>query len=86
VEICTVGSVRGENIGAAMANLNGHEAGNGGHSQATPTAHRFSSTRRDVRYPRLGSLAARVASIPKAMARSSSAVEWTVPLGAGVFS
>ena len=25
---------------AAMADLNGHAAGNGGHSQGTPTAHR----------------------------------------------
>jgi hypothetical protein len=40
VEICTVGSVRGESVGAAMVDLNGHEAGNGGHSQGTPTAHR----------------------------------------------
>jgi hypothetical protein len=40
VEICTVGSVRGEGVGAAMVNLNGHEAGNGGNSQGTPTAHR----------------------------------------------
>jgi hypothetical protein len=38
VEICTVGSVRGENIGVAMVNLNGHEAGNGGNSQGRPTA------------------------------------------------
>jgi hypothetical protein len=34
VEICTVGSVRGESVGAAMVDLNGHEAGNGGYSQA----------------------------------------------------
>jgi hypothetical protein len=40
VEICTAGSVRGEGVGAAMVNLNGHEAGNGGHSQGTPNAHR----------------------------------------------
>ena len=40
MEICTVGSVRGEGVGAAMVNLNGHEAGNGGHSQGTPKAHR----------------------------------------------
>jgi hypothetical protein len=33
VEICTVGSVRGESVGAAMVDLNGHEAGNGGYSQ-----------------------------------------------------
>ena len=32
------------------------------------------------------SLAARVAFIPKPMARSSSVVEWTVPLGGGMFS
>ena len=38
MEICTVGSVRGENLGAAMADLNGHEAGNGGYSQGRPTA------------------------------------------------
>ncbi len=30
-----------------MADLNGHEAGNGGHSQGKPTAYRDSSTRRD---------------------------------------
>jgi hypothetical protein len=38
VEICTVGSVREESVGLAMVDLNGHEAGNGGHSQGTPTA------------------------------------------------
>jgi hypothetical protein len=38
VEICTVGSVRGENVGAATVDLNGHEAGNGGYSQGRPTA------------------------------------------------
>jgi hypothetical protein len=31
VEICTVGSVRGESVGAVMVDLNGHEAGNGGY-------------------------------------------------------
>jgi hypothetical protein len=30
-----------------MVDLNGHEAGNGGHSQRTPTANRGSSTRED---------------------------------------
>ena len=40
MEICTVGSVRGEGVGDAMVDLNGHEAGNGGHSQGTPKAHR----------------------------------------------
>jgi hypothetical protein len=40
VEICTVGSVRGESVGVAMVDLNGHEAGNGGHSQGMPKAHR----------------------------------------------
>jgi hypothetical protein len=30
-----------------MVDLNGHEAGNGGHSQGTPTAYRDSSTRRE---------------------------------------
>ena len=30
-----------------MVNLNGHEAGNGGHSQGKPTVYRDSSTRRD---------------------------------------
>ena len=30
-----------------MVDLNGHEAGNGGHGQGKPTAHRDSSTRRD---------------------------------------
>jgi len=39
VEICTVGSVRGESVGAAMVDLNAHEAGNGGESQGTPKAH-----------------------------------------------
>ena len=38
MEICTVGSVRGESVGLAMVDLNGHEAGNGGYSQGTPTA------------------------------------------------
>ena len=42
MEICTVGSVRGESVGLAMVDLNGHEAGNGGYSQGTPTAHRLS--------------------------------------------
>jgi hypothetical protein len=35
-----VGSVRGESVGVAMVDLNGHEAGNGGHSQGMPKAHR----------------------------------------------
>jgi hypothetical protein len=39
VETCTVGSVRGEGVNAAMVHLNGHEAGNGGHSQGRPKAH-----------------------------------------------
>jgi hypothetical protein len=39
VENCTVGSVRGESVGAAMVDLTGHEAGNGRHSQGIPTAH-----------------------------------------------
>jgi hypothetical protein len=30
--------VRGESVGAAMVDLLGHEAGNGGYSQGTPTA------------------------------------------------
>ena len=30
-----------------MVDLNGHEAGNGGHSQGKPTAYRDSSTRRE---------------------------------------
>jgi len=30
-----------------MVDLNGHEAGNGGHSQGKPPAYRDSSTRRD---------------------------------------
>jgi hypothetical protein len=41
VEICTVGSVRGESVGAAMFDLHGHEAGNGGYSQGRPTARRI---------------------------------------------
>ena len=56
MEICTVGSVRGENLGAAMADLNGHEAGNGGYSQGRPTARevllyseRFPITRRNIK-------------------------------------
>ena len=40
MEICTVGSVRGESVGAAMVDLNGHETGNGGYSQGRPTARR----------------------------------------------
>jgi hypothetical protein len=40
VEICTVGSVRGESVGAAMVDLNGHEAGNGRYSPGRPTARR----------------------------------------------
>jgi hypothetical protein len=43
METCTVGSVRGESVGVAMVDLNGHEAGNGGSSQGTPTAHRHLS-------------------------------------------
>jgi hypothetical protein len=35
-----VGSVRGESVGAAKVDLNGHEAGNGGYSQGTPKARR----------------------------------------------
>jgi hypothetical protein len=31
-----------------MVNLNGHEAGNGGHSQGKPTAYRNSSSRREA--------------------------------------
>jgi hypothetical protein len=38
MEICTVGSV--ESVGAAMVDLNGHEAGNGGHGQGKPIARR----------------------------------------------
>jgi len=33
-----------------MADLNGHEAGNGGHSQGKPTAYRDSSTRREAMF------------------------------------
>ena len=36
-----------------MVDLNGHEAGNGGHSQGKPTAYRDSSTRRDAIYQQL---------------------------------
>jgi hypothetical protein len=32
--------VRGESVGAAKVDLNGHEAGNGGYSQGTPKARR----------------------------------------------
>ena len=38
MEICTVGSARGESVGAAMVDLNGHAAGNGGYGQGRPTA------------------------------------------------
>ena len=34
--------------GGATVDLNGHEAGNGGHSQGKPKAYRDSSTRRDA--------------------------------------
>ncbi len=40
METGTVGSVRGESVGAAMVDLNGHEAGNGGSGQGRPTARR----------------------------------------------
>ena len=40
-----------------MVDLNGHEAGNGGHSQGTPTAYRDSSTRRDAMFQQLQVLA-----------------------------
>jgi hypothetical protein len=56
VEICTVGSVRGESVGAAMVDLYGHEAGNGGYSQGTPTGHRplsYSERLPIFRLPRL---------------------------------
>jgi len=43
VEICTVGSVRGERVGAATVDLNGHEAGNGGYGQGKPNASRHLS-------------------------------------------
>jgi hypothetical protein len=36
-----------------MADLNGHEAGNGGHSQGKPTAYRDSSTRREAMFQQL---------------------------------
>jgi hypothetical protein len=36
-----------------MVDLNGHEAGNGGYSQGTPTANRDSSTRREAIYRQL---------------------------------
>jgi len=35
-----------------MVNLNGHEAGNGGHSQGKPKAYRDSSTRREAIFVR----------------------------------
>ena len=43
MEICTVGSVRGERVGAATVDLNGHEAGNGGYGQGKPNASRHLS-------------------------------------------
>ena len=36
-----------------MVDLNGHEAGNGGHSQGKPKAYRDSSTRRDACFRQL---------------------------------
>ena len=56
MEICTVGSVRGESVGAVMVDLNGHEAGNGRYSQGRPTARRvlLYSERFLVRGPRVG--------------------------------
>jgi hypothetical protein len=36
-----------------MVDLNGHEAGNGGHSQGKPTAYRDSSTRREAIFRQL---------------------------------
>jgi hypothetical protein len=41
-----------------MVDLNGHEAGNGGHSQGTPTAYRDSSTRRDGDFSPTGAVKA----------------------------
>jgi hypothetical protein len=43
--------VRGESVAAAMVDLNGHEAGNGGYSQGRPTARRvllYSETRKSA--------------------------------------
>jgi hypothetical protein len=42
------GVCEGGAIPVAMVDLNGHEAGNGGHSQGKPTAYRDSSTRREA--------------------------------------
>jgi hypothetical protein len=42
------GVCEGGDPGGAMVDLNGHEAGNGGHSQGKPTAYRDSSTRREA--------------------------------------
>jgi len=42
------GVCEGGDPGGAMVDLNGHEAGNGGHSQGKPPAYRDSSTRREA--------------------------------------
>ena len=55
-EICTVGSGGRRHPDGAMVNLNGHEAGNGGHSQGKTTAYRDSSTRREAIYQQLARL------------------------------
>jgi len=44
------GVCEGGDPGGAMVDLNGHEAGNGGHSQGKPTAYRDSSTRREAMF------------------------------------
>jgi hypothetical protein len=47
--ICTAGSVREEGVNLGMVDLNGHEAGNGGHSQGTYSARACSARyRRDL--------------------------------------
>src|SRR6516162_3517443 len=68
VEICTVGSVRGENVGAATVDLNGHAAGNGRYSQGTPTA-RWVLLYSDRRL-------ALCARVEKTLSKGSSTLDW----------
>ena len=69
MEICTVGSVRGESVGLAMVDLNGHEAGNGGHSQGKPIAYWDSSTRREAIFQQ--PLARTLVSLSGALAKAT---------------
>jgi hypothetical protein len=74
--------------GGAMVDLNGHEAGNGGHSQGKPTAHRDSSTRRDAMLRQLSgqsSIAWRVAA-PRYRGIVAPTTQLVGRLGSGVRS